>query len=310
MPAGTILAVRSGESDQPVAGAAIAMSGSSSSGAFSSIYTSDTAGQFVLDREVQLTPSALVEVTAPGFLVRSTLLRSGETTITLWPVSSVTGLDEEFSSTLAYSPSTCPAVNTGQSAMRKVASSSPVVQVSFGPSLHDADAEAAHRIAIERLNDALGSVPRYEFTSAPGGAVSFVAEIDPNAATCTAGPEPLRAAAVVNFADNGNVSGGRLVYCTVGAARSVNLVLHELGHTAGLNHSASSSDVMYCTAGRPDAFSARERLVMSLARQRRSGNRWPDNDRAATASLLMTGGSEVIACGERAARGAAPDVRR
>ena len=246
MPAGTILAVRSGETDQPVAGAAIAISGSSSLVAFSSTYASDAAGQFALDRAVQLTPSALVEVTAPGFLVRSTLLRSGETTITLWPASSVTGLDEEFSSTLAYSPSTCPAVNTGQSAMRRVASSSPVVQVSFDPTtLDDADAEAAHRIAIERMNDALGSVPRFEFTSAPGSAVSFVAEIDPNAATCTAGSEPLRAAAVVNFAADGNIIGGRLVYCTVGAARSVNLVLHELGHAAGLNHSASTNDVMY-----------------------------------------------------------------
>jgi hypothetical protein len=56
---------------------------------------------------------------------------------------------------------------------------------------------------------------------------------------------------------------------------------------------------MYCSTGRAPAFSARERIAMSLMRQRRAGNRWPDNDRQAIASFgVSTGGVEVIACGD------------
>jgi hypothetical protein len=39
---------------------------------------------------------------------------------------------------------------------------------------------------------------------------------------------------------------------------------------------------------------------MQLMRQRRSGTRWPDNDRQAAAPLALgTGGTEVITCGDR-----------
>ncbi len=297
---GTVVSLRSSETDQPVAGAVISLSGQSQAGVFSSVYTSNAAGQFALDRTVLLSSSPLLEVTAPGFVVRSTILRSDETTMSLWPASSPTGLDEAFSSTIAYSASACPTVNTGQSALRRVGSSVSVVQVSFGPSIQDPAAEAAHQQAIVRLNATLAGTPRYEFTGAPtGGVVSFVAEIDPNHSTCTAGSEPLRAATELIFA-NGNISGGRLVYCTIAAARSAGLVLHELGHTVGLYHSSSTTDVMYCSTGRPGEFSARERLVMKLIRQRRSGNRWPDNDRQVTAPLtLRARGTEVITCGGR-----------
>ena len=80
----------------------------------------------------------------------------------------------------------------------------------------------------------------------------------------------------------------------------MNLVLHELGHTLGLYHSSSTADVMYCSSGRPFNFSPRETLTMKLVRQRRTGNRWPDNDRMASSpASLHSGDREVIACGER-----------
>jgi Matrixin len=299
---GTVLSLRSAETDQPVAGAAISLSGQSPVGAFSRTFTSDAAGQFTLDRTVLLSPTPLVEVTAAGFVTRSTLLRQDETTLTLWPASSSTGLDEDFSSTAVYSASACPAVNTGLSPLRRASASVETIQVTFGTSIQDDAAQAAHQLAISRLNTAIGGALRYELTAAPASGVSFVAEIDPNHATCTAGAEPLRAATELT-SNNLTVIGGRLVYCSVNAARSATLVLHELGHTLGLYHSSSTSDVMYCSSGRPAQFSPRERLVMRLARQRRPGNRWPDNDRQASAPLAFgASGTQIIMCGDRGPR--------
>jgi hypothetical protein len=295
--AGTVVSLRSGETDQPVAGATIALSGQSETGIFSTAYTTDAAGQFRLDRTVLLSSTPLLEATAPGFLVRSTVLRLGETTTSMWPASSPTGLDEVFSSTVVYSSATCPAVNTGQIPLRKVPSSTGIVRVSFDSTLQDAAAETAHQQAIARLNTALEGSLQYQFTTTVGQGVSFTAGIDPNASTCTAGTEPLRAATSLSFVD-GNISGGRLIYCSVAAARSATLVLHELGHSFGLRHSASTSDVMYCSTGRPVVFSARERVAIKLMGQRRSGTRWPDNDRETAGPLkLDRRGTEVIACG-------------
>ena len=297
MAAGTIVSVRSGESNQPVSGATISLSGLSPEGTFSAAFSTDAAGQFRLDRTVLLSSTPQLGVIAPGFLVRSTILRADETTSTLWPSSSPTGLDDVFSSTVVYSNATCPAVNTGQSTLRKVSAAAGTVQVSFESSLQDSTAENAHRQAIARLNTALGGALQYQFTTTPGPGVSFTAGIDSNASTCTAGPELLRAATVLNTL-SGNIVGGRLVYCSVDAARSVNLVLHELGHTFGLRHSASTSDVMYCSTGRPNLFSTRETLVMRLMGQRRSGTRWPDDDRLTSGPLTRSRQqTEVIACG-------------
>jgi hypothetical protein len=299
---GTVVSLRSGETDEPVGGAVVSLSGQSSGGAFNRTFTSDAAGQFTLDRTVLLSPAPLLDVRAAGFIVRSTLLRADETMLSLWPSTSPTGLDEAFSSTIAYSSSACPAVSTGFSSLRRASNTVDTIQVAFGTSLQDMAAQVAHQQAIARLNAAVGGVPRYEFTTSQTGGVSFVAEIDPTHSTCSAGPEPLRAATELAFV-NGNVSGGRLVYCTVAAARSVGLVLHELGHTLGLYHSASTSDLMYCSTGRPVDFSARERLVVRLARQRRSGNRWPDDDRLLTTPVsLRASGTEIVMCGDRAAR--------
>jgi len=300
--AGTVLSLRSAETDQPVAGAAILLSGQSTAGTFSRSFTSDQAGQFTLDRTVLLSPAPLLDVTAAGFVTRTTLLRQDETTLSLWPATSSTGLDEEFSSTAVYSSSACPAVNTGLSPLRRAATSVETVQVMFGTSIQDEAAQAAHQLAISRLNTAMAGALRYEFTTAPTSSVWFVVEVEPNHSTCAAGPEPLRAATELN-SSNLAVIGGRLVYCSVNAARSATLILHELGHTLGLYHSSSTSDVMYCSSGRPAQFSSREHLAMRLARQRHPGNRWPDNDRLAAAPLgFGPSATQTIMCGDRGPR--------
>ena len=162
--AATVVTLRSGETDQPVGDATISLSGQSQTGMFSTVYTTDAAGQFTLDRTVVLSSPPLLEAAAPGgFLVRTTILRSDETTMSMWPASSPTGLDEVFSSTIVYSVSACPAVNTGQALLRKVSSSTATVQVAFDSTVQDAAAEAAHKQAIDRLNATLGGFPQYQF---------------------------------------------------------------------------------------------------------------------------------------------------
>jgi len=270
----------------------------SSGGAFTASYTTNGDGQFRLDRTVLLSSTPLLDITASGFLARTTILRQDEPTLTLWPSSSQTGLDEDFSSTIAYSPSGCPALNTGQSNLRKLQLSVTTAQVVLSDALRDPAVEAAQQLAVTRLNLALGDGPRFELApAAASGGVSFSAELDPANPTCV---DDGLLHAVTQLTVNGfNVVGGRITYCSIGAARSATLVLHELGHTTGLYHSSSTSDVMYCSAGRPANFSSRERLVMKLARQRRAGNRWPDNDRLAASLLIVPEGQvERIACTE------------
>jgi hypothetical protein len=203
------------------------------------------------------------------------------------------------SSALVYSNSTCPAQNTGRAGLIRIMSSIGEARVSFTGSLADSRAQLAHERAIARLNALLGGSPQFVFASGvPAGRGVFTVEIDPTHSTCTAGPEPFRASASVSLT-NGQITGGRLTYCTVDAARSERLVLHELGHAVGFRHSPSPADVMYCTTGRPADFSPRERLTVSLMKQRRPGNRWPDSDREATAPLSGFMAEQVTTCGDR-----------
>jgi hypothetical protein len=188
----------------------------------------------------------------------------------------------------------------GRTAKAVAASAAGTVQISFGSTLQDAAAQSVVQGAITRLNGALGGSPTYESTTSPSAnAITFVANVDSSAPSCV-NDGLLHAVTFLTFTTEGNINGGRLAFCTLPAARLANLVLHELGHTIGLYHSSSTSDVMYCSAGRPNDFSARERLAMKLMRERRSGTKWPDDDRSAFAVLsLRPNYVERIACAER-----------
>src|SRR5262245_6425861 len=139
---GTVVSFRSGETGHPVPGASVSLSGESQTGSFSATYRTDDEGQFALDRVVRVNPSPLLEVNADGFLARLTILRSDEMTLTLWPATSLTGLDEAFSSTVVYSSSICPAVNTGQAILRKQRSSGEPIRVALAETLDDPQAMA------------------------------------------------------------------------------------------------------------------------------------------------------------------------
>lgn len=89
--------------------------------------------------------------------------------------------------------------------------------------------------------------------------------------------------------------GGEVVYCTLTVART-KTVIHELGHTLGLQHVYSySHDVMnpQYTYDRRPRFTDREGLIMNLLFERPAGNRYPDSDREATGVSL---GSFTILC--------------
>lgn len=294
----TVMTVVSGETDRGVAGASVSVSGQSSSGgAVTQSAVTDAAGQFTLDSRLVLSPAPQMDITAAGFLTRATLVRSGETRITLWPSTSTTGLDETFMATTAYSVSTCPATNAPSSVLRRAALAVAVVPVVMGPGIRDnAAARTAHETAISRLNAATGGMPRYELAASEGASLSVAADVEPDASGCSSS-----SAVTSILAANGTVVSARINYCNGSASRDANLILHELGHTLGLYHSSSSSDAMFCTGARPNEFSARERLLLRLARQRRAGTRWPDNDRQASTTLSAALTTEVIACGGREA---------
>ncbi len=297
LPAGTLLTVVSGEGGGPVPGARVTVPGRASSGSAGQASDTDALGQVALASDLPLSPTPEITVEAQGFLTRSTRIRaSGDTRFTLWPASSQTGLDAAFTSTLVYSPSSCPAVNTGQAALIRMGDATRTATVVLDQTLQDAEAREAHIEAVAILNATLGGGVTYVFATAPpASGVVFTSELNPQHPTCSAGSEPHRAAASVSLANN-EITGGRIAFCSVDAARNVRLVLHELGHTWGLRHSSSEADAMFCTSGRPSRFAAREALAMALMRQRRPGNTWPDSD-SALGLALEAGATLEFACG-------------
>jgi hypothetical protein len=242
-------------------------------------YTSDAAGRVTLAQPSS--SGAPVDVSAGAFLDRKTSLPSAtETRFTLWPRRSPTLLNEDFTTQIVYTDST-PDALFGQAPLSRVRPDVALVAIVPSAELRaDPDAMAWHQRGVDALTSATDGRLRYVLADSSSAApVAFPSRVAP--AECNEG--------ILGFARlqrrDGDIVGGEIVLCSEASARSA-VVVHELGHTFGLNHTSSAIDVMVAVAFRQQAttFSPREVLVMNLMLQRRSGNRFPDDGRAASAS--------------------------
>lgn len=268
--AGTVLSVASGETGEPAAGASVIVAGQA--------YTADAAGRVVLAEAAAL--ASLVDVISPGMFDRQTVLRSSASTHwTLWPRTSPTGLDEDYTARVAYGwgrddePGAAPLYRL--SAPRAVLVPSTELRA-------DPEAVAAHHHAAGEVTAGSGGGVTYSVEEqAPAGAVVFSTLVDAEDASCK---DRVLAFTSIRLRDE-EITGGRIVFCSRAAARDAT-VTHEAGHTFGLSHSPDPGEVMHAVKMRRQAtgFGPRESLVMRLMLQRRGGNRYPDNDRGVTAA--------------------------
>lgn len=283
--AGSTLRIVSGETGQPVSGARVAIAGKE--------WVSDSAGELVVE---QLAPNgASVDIQAPGFLDRQTLVRRGEHTLfELWPSQSATRLDESYTRALVYESASISSDGDVEPLDHPDLS---VARVAIEPNdaiSRDPRAMEALRDASAEITDALGGAIVYSVGLATG-AIPITLLLDPHNESIV--DENLRAFTRC-WMTRLVITRCEIVYRDVEVVRS-NTTLHELGHTFGLNHSPDRSEIMGVRRlGIPRQFSSRERLAMRLMLKRLPGNLFPDNDRQAPA-LRAQGAHSRIVCRHR-----------
>lgn len=282
--AGSIVTVIRGDTGAPVPGAAVTVAGRT--------YVADAAG--ALRIEDAAAPGALLDVTAPSVLDRQTTVGRGRLeTLALWPRSTEAGIDESFTATLVYTRDSLTGTGpTGAEPLRRFATGTTVFIVPSAEILADEFAHAAHIYAVARMNNAARGATTYTLApEAPLAGPVFNARIGIEDPSC--GERTL--AFTRTTLRSGEIVRGEIVYCSREAPHRAALVVHEMGHTFGLNHSLDPRDMMFRTfiAAHAVDFRAREAEVMSLVMLRPPGNRFPDSDREISGAALR---EDIIVC--------------
>ena len=278
---GSTVRIVSGETGRPVAGARVLIAGRE--------HTSDGSGQFML--EELASNGVSVDIRAPGFLDRRTIVRRGEqTTFELWPSESPTRLDSDYTRALVYlsaslgdqgelEPLDRPSLDVGR-----------VGIIPTGAIPRDAGAMQTLSDAAAEMTNALGGEIVYSVGEDPG-AVPVTLLVDPQNESIVG--ENLRAFARC-WMTRLVITRCEIVFRDVEVVRS-NTTLHEFGHTFGLNHSPDRSEIMGVRRVRfPERFSPRERLAMTLMLKRLPGNLFPDDDRQAPALRALGEESRIL----------------
>jgi hypothetical protein len=275
LPSGAVLTLVSGETGAAMAGASVTAPGG--------VVTSDAAGQVRLPAAAPL--GASIEIRHPQALDRVVVVRAGTgQRFALWPRTTGTGLSEHYTATLVYTDTTDPPGPTGGSAMQRVPrSTSTVVVVPSAGLLEDGAAMEAHSQAVAGITEATGGTVVYALApTRPAAGVVVTTRADPQDTRCV--QDNIRGYTRSTFRGLELVS-AEIVLCSMSIARTATIG-HELGHTFGLRHSPDADDIMFFRFGtrRATTFGPRESLLMRLMLDRFAGNRFPDDDRGATAS--------------------------
>jgi len=256
----TVLTFISAETQRPVAGARVTAAGES--------YTTDAAGKVFVQN-----PSANIPlvVSAPSFLERRTVLRSlSETTFSLWPKTSPTGLNEHFTLEIIYTAAVEGPL--GSKRLTKVRGNR--VSIVLEPALRsDSRVRDAVRGAVDRITAATDRAVVYELVdTCPAGNACFTVVATPDRCGVDANRD-------------GYYLTGGAIRCEMRLLRHPGVMLHEMGHTLGLQHASSNAVMNGPVGGRGEGFNnelndytPKEKLVMRLMLQRPPGNAWPDND--------------------------------
>jgi hypothetical protein len=279
LPAGPALfTFVSGESQEPVASARVTLEGHS--------YLTNGAGQVAVERM-----ASLLEVDAPGFIERRALARADR--FSLWPRTSPTGLDEDFTARIVYNCA-APRCADGGEPLGRIPQGAVALRIS-----RELSADPLALAAIHEAAELWTATTRGEVTFVPGGPGAVVVDlsVDPTDAVIQA-----RGAAGVTRRQYAGraISRAQITLRSVELARRLALILHELGHAFGLAHSPRLGDVMW---NGPELYessdlSGREKLAVALMLQRASGNRFPDSEDALLGSAAARV-TTVTTCVER-----------
>jgi len=286
LAAGTTFTVVSGENGEAVSGARMVIA--------SRAYEADAGGSVTL---AELVPfGSLLDVTSSSFLDRQSLIRrNASTRFVLWPKKTASGIDETYTRVLVYTSGAADSPPPGSSPLRRLRlGTTQVLVVPSQEIQQDGLAREAHEAAVATLNGATsGRVVYAVVPTKPQTGIAFDTRVAPDDGLCVSDRRVL-AFTTLNL-QSGEIVGGELVYCGLGAART-STVTHELGHTFGLQHSPVDRDLMsavYQPGYSRAAFSGSEALTMALMLERRGGNRFPDNDRDVAAGAT---GRFTIVC--------------